>query len=67
MSGIQLAKDTREKWPGMPVIFISGYTEDTKAVAEVVLAGGAFLSKPFSRVQLSTAIHAAMGARQAAA
>jgi len=63
MSGIQLAKDTHAKWPRMPIIFVSGYSEDNKAVADVVLAGGAFLSKPFSRVQLSNAIHAAKGVR----
>jgi len=63
MTGIQLAKDAYEKWPRMPVIFTSGYSEDTKAVADVVRTGGAFLGKPFSRAQLSDAIHAATGAR----
>ena len=67
MSGIQLAKSAHEDWPRMPVIFISGYSEDTKAVADVVRDGGAFLSKPFSRAQLSDAVHAAMAARPQAA
>ncbi len=63
MSGIQLAQTTHEEWPELPVVFISGYSQDTEALAEVVRDGGTFLSKPFSRAQLSNAIAAAMGAR----
>jgi PAS domain S-box-containing protein len=64
MSGIDLANRVRERWPHLPVIFVSGYSEDSEALAEVVRAGGAFLGKPFSRVELSDAIRAAMSVQQ---
>jgi signal transduction histidine kinase len=60
MSGTELAKRTREKWPRLPIVFISGYSEDTEALAEVIRTGGTLLNKPFSSAQLSDAIHAAM-------
>ena len=63
MSGIQLATATFEKWPHLPVIFISGYSSDTTALAEVVRTGGTLLGKPFSFAQLSDAVHAAMSGR----
>jgi PAS domain S-box-containing protein len=63
MSGVQLTNSIRKKWPRLPLIFISGYAEDTEAVAEVVRAGGTFLGKPFTREQLSDAIQVAVSAQ----
>lgn len=63
MSGIQLATATYEKWPHLPVIFISGYSADTAALAEVVRTGGTLLGKPFSFAQLSDAVHVALNGR----
>jgi signal transduction histidine kinase len=60
MSGIQLAKSTYEKWPRLPIIFISGYSADTAALAEVIGTGGTLLTKPFSCAQLSDAIRSAL-------
>jgi PAS domain S-box-containing protein len=59
MSGIELANNVREKRARLPVVFISGYSEDSDALAEIVRAGGTFLGKPFSLGQLSDAIRAA--------
>ena len=63
MSGIQLATATHEKWPHLPIIFISGYSADTAALAEVVRTGGTLLRKPFSFTQLSDALQTALKGR----
>ena len=61
MNGIELANNMRGKRSRLPVIFVSGYSEDSDALAEVVRAGGTFLGKPFSPGELSDAIRRAMG------
>jgi two-component system, cell cycle sensor histidine kinase and response regulator CckA len=42
--------------PGTPVVFISGYTEDTVSAGVARTPRSVFLGKPFSLEQLSTAI-----------
>jgi two-component system, cell cycle sensor histidine kinase and response regulator CckA len=44
--------------PGTPVVFISGYTEDTVSAGLARTPRSVFLGKPFSLEQLSTAIGA---------
>ncbi len=39
---------------------MSGYTEDSAARREILLKGSAFLQKPFSVADLSTAVHHAL-------
>jgi CheY-like chemotaxis protein len=63
MSGLQLATATYETRPRLPIIFISGYSSDTAALAEVLRTGGTLLGKPFSFAQLSDAVHAALSGR----
>ncbi|MGX9966153.1 response regulator transcription factor [Roseomonas sp. F4] len=47
MSGLELQRAVRERWPALPVIVISAFPEE--AIREQAMAGGArhFLSKPF--------------------
>lgn len=42
--------------PGTPVVFVSGYTEDTLNAAMVRIPGAVFLGKPFSLKDLSETI-----------
>jgi PAS domain S-box-containing protein len=61
MSGVELATAARERRPGLPVVFVSGYTGN-----EIVAAGGdpatAFLGKPFDGDDLLRAVRATLDA-----
>ena len=50
MSGTELAQQVRQLRPGLPVLFISGYTRDTPAM------DGPLLEKPFTPTGLGDAI-----------
>jgi two-component system cell cycle sensor histidine kinase/response regulator CckA len=52
MSGRQLAEHLLEVQPGVPVLFMSGYTEDEGIRRGVLEAGAPFLQKPFTLQQL---------------
>jgi len=60
VTGPDLAQGLKERWPGLRVIMISGYTED-----EVIGRGGAegslrFLQKPFEMATLACEVRAAL-------
>lgn len=57
-SGPALAVKVRERWPRMPVLFVSGYTDDM--LDREHMAGGptSFLPKPFTPQELSDAVAA---------
>ncbi len=60
MGGHELASDLAERHPGIQVLFMSGYTEDSAARREILMKGSAFLQKPFSVADLSTSVHHAL-------
>jgi two-component system cell cycle sensor histidine kinase/response regulator CckA len=60
MGGHELARDLAKCHPGIQVLFMSGYTEDSAARREILLKGSSFLQKPFSVADLSTAVHQAL-------
>jgi PAS domain S-box-containing protein len=64
MSGVELANAARARRPGLPVVFVSGYTGN-----EVVAAEGdpatAFLAKPFDGDDLLRAVRATLDAAAA--
>jgi two-component system cell cycle sensor histidine kinase/response regulator CckA len=61
MSGVELAVAARERRPGLPVVFVSGYTGD----ASMSASGDpltAFLAKPFDGDELLKAVRATLDA-----
>jgi signal transduction histidine kinase len=48
MNGGELAEAVRQRYPGLPVLFVSGYTDDIIAQHGIVREGVALLEKPFS-------------------
>jgi signal transduction histidine kinase/ActR/RegA family two-component response regulator len=49
LSGIELATRLQEKWPALPVLFVSGYTDHSFETPQWTKnAHSAFLAKPFS-------------------
>jgi CheY-like chemotaxis protein len=56
MGGGELARQLRERYPNLRVLFISGYTSSTIIHHGVVNPGTAFLQKPFSPQSLATKV-----------
>ena len=57
MSGYELANHLAPRYPGIRVLFMSGYTEDSAVRREILLKGSPFLQKPFSVADLANAVH----------
>jgi hypothetical protein len=53
MSGAALAERLKKRWPGIKVIFMSGYTDDTIVHHGVLEEDAEFIQKPFSPDQLA--------------
>jgi CheY-like chemotaxis protein len=58
MSGVDLARRAQELRPGLPVLFLSGYSQDTSTGLASLPPGSAVLPKPFTRRSLLDAISA---------
>ncbi len=61
MSGRELANLLCKKRPGIKVLFLSGYTEDTIIHQGVLDSGPAFLQKPFTLQALSRKVREILG------
>ena len=62
MNGIELANAARDARPGLPVVFMSGYTAVPEAQQRMRDTGAPLLSKPFTTPQLARAIDAVCAA-----
>ena len=60
MGGYELASAIVARYPKVKVLFMSGYTEDSAARRDILLSGSAFLQKPFSVADLSSAVRQAL-------
>ncbi len=56
LSGVDLARRAQEVRPGLPVLFLSGYSQDTTTGLDSLPPGSAVLPKPFTRRLLLDAI-----------
>lgn len=61
MTGIALVEDAWRRHPGLPVILMTGYAENSSALAESARQGAVILHKPFTRRQLAEAVRKALG------
>jgi CheY-like chemotaxis protein len=57
--GFDVARHARQRYPGLPVVFVSG-TMASRHAAEGV-AGSVLIAKPFHPSQIRNALHRAMG------
>ena len=60
MSGRELAERLRARWPGMKVLYMSGYTDDGVLRHGTLESGVAFLQKPFGPRELAAKLKAAL-------
>jgi len=61
MSGVELAREIRDRRPGLPVLLATGYQE---AAAGAAQDGIGVLLKPFTMEELASAIGSRLGARK---
>lgn len=62
MSGRDLAGRLNDRWPGMRVLYLSGYAHDTIVHQGVLDPGVEFLAKPFTPNQLLSRVRQVVGA-----
>ncbi|OQW45825.1 MAG: hybrid sensor histidine kinase/response regulator [Proteobacteria bacterium SG_bin6] len=62
MDGPTLVRTARERYPDLPILFMSGYAEE-QLRKSIDLANVAFLPKPFSVQQLAEAVRGALAPR----
>jgi len=55
MTGVDLARQARRRWPDLPILFMSGFA-DPSLVPDEFRANTKLLTKPFRLGQLSEAI-----------
>ena len=55
MTGIDLARQARRRWPDLPILFMSGFA-DPSLVPDDFRPNTSLLRKPFRLAQLSEAI-----------
>ena len=60
MRGPELATRLRETWPRLPVVLMSGYTEDEIVRHQAAIGEVRFLQKPVDLGTLAREIHAAL-------
>jgi PAS domain S-box-containing protein len=56
VTGYELADALRARWPGLKVIYMSGYSVETLSRRSVLREGLNFLQKPFQPLQLLSAV-----------
>jgi two-component system, cell cycle sensor histidine kinase and response regulator CckA len=62
MSGKDLSDRLRASAPGLPVLFVSGYTDNVMDRYGLDAAGDSLLHKPFNAQQLLSAVQDVLGA-----
>lgn len=58
-SGVELARDLRQRRPQLRVVLLSGFTADPSATARLIAQGVVFLAKPFDAAALVAAVKSA--------
>lgn len=67
MTGVDLAREMERRWPGMPVVFVSGYPAGNLKGYREGDPRVRFVAKPFDSATLLAAVGAALTAARAAA
>jgi DNA-binding NtrC family response regulator len=60
-SGIELRREIARRWPGLPVILISGYSSEGPAEFAARTANTTFVQKPFAADQLLSLVERIVG------
>jgi CheY-like chemotaxis protein len=60
MGGAELARRLGDRWPGLRVLFVSGYAPEAVARHGILPAGSPFLAKPFTLSSLARRVREAL-------
>ncbi len=60
MDGPSWVREALKNRPGVPVVFVSGYAEDSFGAAQMSIPNSVFLPKPFSLTDLTNTVHRQM-------
>ena len=60
MDGPSWVREALKGRPGVPVVFVSGYAEDSFNAAQMTIPNSVFLPKPFSLTDLTNTVHQQM-------
>ncbi|WP_372992346.1 ATP-binding protein [Sulfitobacter sp.] len=60
MDGPSWVREALKCRPGVPVVFVSGYAEDSFEAAQMAIPNSVFLPKPFSLTDLTNTVHRQM-------
>ena len=66
MSGVELIRVLNERWPGVPILAMTGYSDERDAAERLLGSELQVLSKPFTLVELHAAVRAAVARATAA-
>ncbi len=55
--GMELLKTTKDRWPNIPVLIITGYASIASAVEATRLGAAGYVPKPFTPEELEDAVH----------
>lgn len=60
ISGPDVAERALRAWPGLPVLFMTGHTEDATQINELAMSGAEVIRKPFRMVDFAVRIQAVL-------
>jgi two-component system, cell cycle sensor histidine kinase and response regulator CckA len=64
MSGPALSDELHARWPGLQVLFVSGYVGEAESDRSVILPpGAAFLQKPYTVIEIGNLLRRLLGSR----
>ena len=66
MDGVGLATETHRRYPGLPILFTSGYTEHTLVGGGQMVEGVEVLTKPYRKIELAGKLRALLNRRREA-
>ena len=60
IGGAELARRLRERWPALPIVFMSGYSAEDLGRRGVIISDGELIHKPFSVSELIRSVAVAI-------
>ncbi len=60
MGGIGLAREMRKRFPDMPIVFTTGFSDPGELQREMSALGASMVGKPYRKAALAACIRAAL-------